>query len=51
VSRLGCFHALRGIAAGNKVIEVALDCGYGSASAFAAMFRRHFGVSPSSFYQ
>jgi AraC-like DNA-binding protein len=44
-------HALRGIAAGNKVIEVALDCGYGSASAFAAMFRRHFGVSPSSFYQ
>jgi len=44
-------HALRGIAAGTKVIEVALDCGYGSASAFAAMFRRHFGVSPSSFYQ
>ena len=44
-------HALRGIAAGHKVIDVALDCGYSSASAFAAMFRRHFGVAPSSFYQ
>ena len=44
-------HALRGIAAGDKVINVALDCGYGSASSFAAMFRRYFGASPSSFYQ
>lgn len=43
-------HALRGIAEGAKVIDVALDCGYASPSAFAAMFRRHFGVTPSSFY-
>ncbi len=44
-------HALRRIANGDKVIEVALDCGYASPSAFAAMFRRHFGVAPSSFYR
>lgn len=44
-------HALRRIAEGDKLIEVALDCGYSSPSAFAAMFRRHFGVAPSSFYR
>ncbi|WP_353235763.1 helix-turn-helix transcriptional regulator [Diaphorobacter ruginosibacter] len=43
-------HALRRIACGDKVIDIAFDCGYASPSAFAAMFRRHFGVSPSSFY-
>ncbi|MDA8455655.1 helix-turn-helix transcriptional regulator [Acidovorax sp. GBBC 3334] len=45
------FHALRRIAQGDKVIGVALDCGYSSPSAFAAMFRRHFGVAPSHFYR
>lgn len=44
-------HALRRIAEGGKLIDVALDCGYSSPSAFAAMFRRHFGVAPSSFYR
>lgn len=44
-------HALHRIASGDKILSVALDCGYGSASAFAAMFRRHFGASPSSFYE
>ncbi|MFC7207946.1 helix-turn-helix transcriptional regulator [Comamonas endophytica] len=44
-------HALRRIANGDRIIEVALDCGYSSHSAFAAMFRRHFGVAPSSFYR
>lgn len=44
-------HALRRIAEGDKLIHVALDCGYSSPSAFAAMFRRHFKESPSSFYQ
>lgn len=43
-------HALRRIAMGDKIINVALDCGYSSPSAFTAMFRRHFGVAPSSFY-
>lgn len=43
--------ALRQLAEGRKGIEVALNCGYASQSAFSAMFRRHFGVSPSSFYR
>ncbi|MEG3001314.1 MAG: helix-turn-helix transcriptional regulator [Comamonas sp.] len=44
-------HALRRIASGDKVIDIALDCGYASPSAFSAMFRRHFGVTPSGFYR
>ncbi|MBD8529665.1 MULTISPECIES: helix-turn-helix transcriptional regulator [unclassified Massilia] len=44
-------YALQRIGNGDKVIEVALDCGYASPSAFAAMFKRHFGVTPSSFYR
>lgn len=43
--------ALREIADGKKGIEVASNCGYSSQSAFSAMFRRHFGVSPSAFYR
>lgn len=43
--------ALRDIAAGKKGIEIALNCGYSSQSAFSAMFRRHFGLSPSDFYR
>ncbi|MBS7813776.1 AraC family transcriptional regulator [Roseococcus pinisoli] len=42
-------HALRRIAQGDRIIDVALDCGYASQSAFTAMFRRHFGVPPSAF--
>ena len=44
-------HALRRIAEGDRLIDVAFDCGYASPSAFAAMFRRHFGVPPSAFYR
>lgn len=44
-------YALRRIAEGDKLIDVALDCGYSSPSAFAAMFRRHFKTPPSTFYQ
>ncbi len=43
--------ALRRIAAGERIIDIALDCGYASQSAFAAMFRRHFGAPPSAFYR
>lgn len=43
--------ALRQLAEGRKGIEVAFNCGYASQSAFSAMFRRHFGVSPSAFYR
>ena len=41
--------ALGRIAAGERIIDIALDCGYASQSAFTAMFKRHFGVPPSGF--
>lgn len=43
--------ALRRIASGERIIDVAFDCGYASQSAFTAMFRRHFGAPPSAFYR
>ncbi|KJV27133.1 AraC family transcriptional regulator [Aquitalea magnusonii] len=42
--------ALEKLACGASVLEVALDLGYASPSAFATMFKRELGVSPSSFY-
>jgi AraC-like DNA-binding protein len=42
--------ALERLARGEKIIDVALGSGYASQSAFTAMFRKHFGVSPSVFY-
>ncbi|BAX63426.1 hypothetical protein BSFP_062990 [Burkholderia stabilis] len=32
------------------MLTVAMDHGYSSQSALSAMFKRHFGVSPSAFY-
>jgi AraC-like DNA-binding protein/quercetin dioxygenase-like cupin family protein len=43
--------ALERIAAGTRIVNVALEHGYTSQSAFAAMFKKHFGVSPSAFYK
>ncbi len=43
--------ALRRIAHGERIIDIAFECGYASQSAFTAMFRRHFGVPPSAFYR
>ncbi|KRE89158.1 AraC family transcriptional regulator [Frateuria sp. Soil773] len=43
--------ALRRLGAGDRVIDIAFDCGYASQSAFTAMFRRHFGVTPSAFFE
>lgn len=43
--------ALEKLAAGSKVVDVALDLGYESPSAFATMFRRQFGVPPSVFFR
>lgn len=42
--------ALERLAAGDKVLNVALDLGYESPSAFATMFKKQFGVSPSRFF-
>ena len=44
------FMALEQLAHGEKIVDVALGHGYTSQSAFAAMFKRHFGVAPSAFY-
>ncbi|CAG9274877.1 AraC-type DNA-binding domain-containing proteins [Paraburkholderia unamae] len=45
------FLALERLAHGEKILTVALDHGYTSQSAFAAMFKRHFGIAPSAFYR
>ncbi|WP_373973778.1 helix-turn-helix transcriptional regulator [Chitinibacter sp. SCUT-21] len=42
--------ALERLAQGERVIDVALDCGYNSPSAFSAMFKRQFACSPSDFF-
>lgn len=41
---------LERLAAGDRIIEVALELGYDSPSAFSAMFRRQFGLPPSRFF-
>jgi AraC-like DNA-binding protein len=43
--------ALERLAQGERIIDVALDSGYASQSAFTAMFRKHFGMPPSAFYR
>jgi AraC-like DNA-binding protein len=42
--------SLRRLAAGDAVTAVAIDCGYRSPSAFAAMFRRALGVAPTAYF-
>jgi AraC-like DNA-binding protein len=44
-------HALERLALGNKVVDVALELGYDSPSAFATMFKRQFGTTPSAFFR
>lgn len=48
--RMRILHALRLLASGESVTNVALESGYESTSAFIAMFRRELGVSPSRYY-
>lgn len=43
--------ALERLAVGEKVIDVALALGYESPSAFATMFKRRFGMTPSQFFR
>ena len=43
--------ALEQLAGGAKVVDVALNMGYASPSAFATMFKRQFGVVPSDFFK
>ena len=44
-------HGLERLAVGDKVLDVALALGYDSPSAFATMFKRQFGQSPSEFFR
>ncbi len=43
--------ALERLATGQKVVDVALALGYTSPSAFATMFKRQFGQTPSAFFR
>jgi AraC-like DNA-binding protein len=47
--RARLLRALAWIAEGRPIVEVALELGYESPSAFSAMFRRELGAPPSSF--
>ena len=44
-------HGLERLAVGDKVVDVALALGYDSPSAFAAMFKRQFGETPTAFFR
>lgn len=48
--RLRLMQALEMLAAGRAVTTVALDLGYDNVSAFIAMFRRTFGVTPTRYF-
>ncbi|MDF0732139.1 helix-turn-helix transcriptional regulator [Pseudomonas entomophila] len=50
VRRMRLLAGLDALAAGVSVLDVALDLGYDSPSAFTAMFRRTLGVSPSAYF-
>lgn len=43
--------ALEQLASGAKVVDVALNLGYGSPSAFTTMFKRQFGATPSTYFR
>ncbi|MBN9046653.1 MAG: helix-turn-helix transcriptional regulator [Rhizobiales bacterium] len=43
-------HALSLLAEGRNILDVALECGYESPSAFSAMFRRSLGQPPSAYF-
>ncbi len=47
--RLRAIRAMPLLEAGDKVETIALDLGYGSSSAFIAMFRRLMGVTPDEY--
>ncbi|WEK00215.1 MAG: helix-turn-helix transcriptional regulator [Candidatus Sphingomonas phytovorans] len=48
--RMRLLLSLPRLAAGVSVLEVAMEHGYDSPSAFAAMFRRTLGVSPTAYF-
>jgi AraC-like DNA-binding protein len=49
--QLRLLRSLQLLAAGEKITHVALEAGYGTPSAFIAMFRRILGVTPGQYFQ
>ena len=47
--RVRLLKALEMLAAGKSVTTISLDLGYGNVSAFIALFRRTFGVTPGRY--
>jgi len=43
--------SIRKLADGESVINIALDLGYESPSAFTAMFRRTLGITPGKYFK
>jgi len=50
VRRAKLLAGLNALATGKSVLDVALELGYDSPSAFSAMFKRALGVSPSDYF-
>jgi AraC-like DNA-binding protein len=38
------------LAKGQKILDIALDLGYGSPNAFTVMFKKQLGIVPSAFF-
>jgi len=49
--QLRMLKALPALAAGQPIVTIALDCGYQSASAFSAAFKRSLGRLPSEYFR
>ena len=49
--QLRLMHALRLLAEGNKITQVALDSGYSTTSAFISMFRMSLGTTPNRYFR
>lgn len=49
--QLRLLHALRLLAEGAKITQVALDAGYSTASAFISMFRKTLGTTPGQYFK
>ena len=49
--QLRLLRALTLLATGQKIVDVALQLGYESPSAFATMFKRQFGQTPSQYFE
>ncbi|MGB3072579.1 MAG: helix-turn-helix transcriptional regulator [Ottowia sp.] len=43
--------SLESLAEGTPIVQVALEHGYSSQSAYTVMFKRYFGIPPSAFYR